>query len=196
MVSKEAQEQAIHAIRERFLREPELIDLRLKAFHHLQDYWRAYYQAIHVRHVNYDSLVNVLMTEDSQKSGSQMSGPLPLFFAPEPEIIKKYELTDYRELNDHRAAIISLDSGEVNEGSLSVLMGLDRIRLSLLNWNLPYWLKKFSQIKPQNPMILACGEEMERNPLWQRKEYFEFTPQTLAAALQDLGKEFFALKRE
>jgi len=78
MVSKkEAQELALYAVHERFMREPELIDLRLKAFNNLQDYWRAYYQAIHVQHPGYMPLVATLMTQNPENIKTNISGPVP-----------------------------------------------------------------------------------------------------------------------
>lgn len=188
--------EANQVVREKLAGDVRLKELRLVAFDSLQAYWQAFYQAIYVKHPGYIPLVATLMTQNPENVATKISGPIPLFFSPKPEYRQEIGMIDYREFNDHRAAIINLEQKTLNENSLAVLLGLDKEQLFVLNQKLTETMEQFMQIGPDDKLVCDCEQEFKDNPLWLEDEYLVLNPETLVETLQDLGREFLVLKRD
>jgi hypothetical protein len=181
----------LEAVREKLAGDTPLKELRLKAFDGLEAYWRAFHSAIYIKHPNYVPLVAAMMTQDVEQSGSLFNGPLPVFYSLDKAGRKKWGLADYRQLNDQRVAIVSVDGGKrINEGSLAVLMDLNKTQLKALSEALPIWMNRFVSVASDDKLIDDCQQEAQRNPLWNNDKALEFDPSTLAIALQELGINF------
>ncbi|MBU2052110.1 hypothetical protein KKH13_02795 [Patescibacteria group bacterium] len=188
-------QEALRIVQEQLVQEPSLSQLRQTAYQSLETYWQAFYKAIYVKHPAYIPLVATLMTQNPENVETHISGPVPLFFSPKPKQRQKIGMVDYREFNDHRAAIISLEQGTLNEDSLTVLLGLDIEQLKFLNNELTQTMERLAQIHPDDKLIRDCEQEIKDNPLWLDDEYLVLYPETLVETLQDLAQQFMALKR-
>lgn len=171
--------------------EPRLKKQRLRAFNNLQAYFGAFYQEIKVNFPNYIPLMAALMVQDTEGSGSLVSGPVPLFLSLDPENREEFGIADYRQLNDSDVAIVKIRAEEVNQRSLEVLMKLNPAQLQRLNRDLPAIMTKFSRAPREAELLDAWEQEIKRNPKWQNDDALDFKRETLAGAMQALGSAFF-----
>ena len=184
-------EEVYGRVKERLSEEASLRILRLAALDNLQAYWRSFYQAIYIKHPNYIPLMAAFLTDDPEQSGSLVIGSLPLFYSIPPDSREKFSLADYRQLCDQRVAIINVKDGkEFNEGSLMVLLGLEKPKLESLNRDLPLWMNMFLNAASNQQLIDGWKNEVARNPRWTQDSSLEFNRSTLIETMQDLGAEF------